>query len=380
MELPMGIERAVAGERLTYEDAVALLAAADLTQLGMGAGAHAARLHPGRIVTYVCDRNINYSNVCTAGCRFCAFYRGPRADDAYVLTAAEVLAKVAELVARGGTQVLIQGGLHPGLPFDYYLDMIRAIRERFPQVDVHSFSPPEICHFASTFKMSVKEVLKELQAAGLASLPGGGAEILVDRVRRLVSPAKIGWEDWAGVMVAAAEVGLRATATMMFGHVETLEERVLHLQRIRDIQDRTAGCFGGEGVFRAFIPWTFQPANTRLPVQRQATSYEYLRLVAVSRLFLDNIRNLQASWVTQGPRLGQLALAFGCNDMGGTMMEENVVREAGVTHTMTEEEMRHLIAAAGFTPVRRNTAYKLLEHAEGHEEGVMGIDGGCIGA
>ncbi len=362
------LARAEAGERITPEEGLALLEEADFFELGRAAAARARRLAEaaGRagVITFVVDRNINYSNICTAGCRFCAFYRRRRDPDAYVLTREEVVAKVRELVEAGGTQVLMQGGLHPALPFDYYLDLVRSIRETFPGVDVHSFSPPEIQHFARLYGFSVRRVLEELRAAGLASLPGGGAEVLVDRVRRAVSPGKIGWRQWAEVMEAAAEVGLRATATMMFGHLETPAERILHLDRVRAIQDRTAGCdpaAPGEGVFRAFIPWSFQPFNTRLAHVRPATAYEYLRLVATSRLYLDNVPHLQASWVTQGPRVGQLALACGCDDMGGTMMEENVVRQAGASFRLSREEMIRLIAAAGFTPARRDTAYRILE-------------------
>ena len=356
------LAKAVAGERLTLEEGVALWREADLLRLGAAARQVADRLHPDGVVTFVVDRNVNYTNVCVTRCLFCAFYREPGAADAYVLSYEQVLDKVRELVEAGGTQVLLQGGLHPELPFGWYLGLVRAIRERFPQVDVHSFSPPEVQHLARLSGLTVRRVLEELKAAGLASLPGGGAEILVDRVRRRVSPRKIGWQEWAEVMLAAAEVGLRATATMMFGHLETPEERVLHLERVRQLQDRTAGCGErGEGVFRAFIPWTFQPLHTRLSAVRPATACDYLRMVALSRLYLDNIPNLQASWVTQGTRVGQVALAFGCNDLGGTTMEENVVRQAGASYRTDAEELVRLIADAGFVPARRNTAYQILE-------------------
>lgn len=369
------LEKALAGERITPAEGVALLAEGDFLSLGLAARRAADRLHPDGIVTFVVDRNINYSNVCTARCKFCAFYRERDAADAYVLSNDEILQKVREMVDAGGTQVLMQGGLHPDLPFDYYLNLVRAIRERFPGVDVHSFSAPEIQNFAEIYRMPVKQVLAELKAVGLASVPGGGAEILVDRVRGRISPRKIGWQQWAEVMYAAADLGMHATATMMFGHVETLEERILHLARVREIQDHTAGRVpGGGGVFRAFIPWSFQPQNTRLKVARKATAYEYLRLVAVSRLFLDNVPNLQASWVTQGPKAGQLSLAFGCNDMGGTMMEENVVRQAGASFSMDQADLIRIIRAAGYTPARRNTAYDILEVYGGGADGGYGGD------
>lgn len=356
------LAKALAGERLSEAEGLRLLLEADFLSLGMAARRVADRLHPDGLVTFVVDRNINYSNVCTARCRFCAFYREKGAPDAYVLSRDEVLAKVEELAAEGGTQVLMQGGLHPDLPFEYYLDLVRAIRERFPQVTVHSFSPPEIQHLSRLYGLPVRRVIEELKAAGLSSIPGGGAEILVERVRRRISPRKIGVGEWVEVMELAAEVGLKATATMMFGHVETPAERVAHLAVIRDLQDRTKGAFAdGQGVFRAFIPWSFQSANTRLPVERQATAYEYLRLVAVARLFLDNVPNLQASWVTQGPLVGQLALAFGCNDMGGTMMEENVVRQAGASFSMDRDGIVRLIRDAGYIPAQRTTAYEILQ-------------------
>lgn len=359
------LAKAEAGERLTPEEGELLLRDGDLLELGQAAARVRERLHPRGLVTFVVDRNINYSNVCITGCRFCAFYRRPGAPDAYVLTYEEILDKVRELAAAGGTQVLLQGGLHPDLPFDWYLGLVRAIRERFPGVDVHSFSPPEVQHFARLTGWSVRRVLEELKAAGLASLPGGGAEILVDRVRRLISPRKVDWRGWAEVMAAAAEVGLRATATMMFGHLETPGELVLHLERVRRLQDDTGG------VFRAFIPWTFQPGRTRLAHLPPATACDYLRVVALARLYLDNIPHLQASWVTQGTRVGQVALAFGCDDMGGTMMEENVVRQTGVSHRSDREELIRLIADAGFVPARRNTAYEILEiyHHPGGDAG-----------
>lgn len=360
------LHKALSGGRLDQEEGARLLQEADFLSMGMAAREMARRRQAelGRegVATFVVDRNINYTNVCVAHCSFCAFYRKKGAEDAYVLDYDVILQKIQELADIGGTQILMQGGLNPDLPFDWYLDLLRTIRERFPQVDIHSFSAPEIQLFARRFRLPLTRVLGDLKEAGLASLPGGGAEILVDRVRKAISPGKIGWQHWAAVMYAAAEVGLKATATMMFGHVETMEERVLHLDRVRQIQEDTKGAFpDGRGVFRAFIPWTYQSENTELQVERQATAYEYLRMVSASRLYLDNVDNLQASWVTMGPKIGQISLAFGCNDMGGTMMEENVVRQAGASHRMDRAGVIQLVRDAGYTPAQRNTAYELLE-------------------
>ena len=347
------LEKALDGRRLEVEEGLSLLQAADLAELAAAAGEVARRRHPDRTVTFVVDRNINYTNICVTRCRFCAFHRSAGDPDAYVLPLEEILAKVEEAVALGATQLLIQGGHHPTLKFDYYLEMCRRIRDRFPQVDVHSFSPSEVLHFSRTYRLPVRRVLEELRGAGLASLPGGGAEILDDRVRGAVSPAKNTWSEWMGVMEAAADLGLKATATMMFGHVETLEERILHLERIRQVQDR-------KGVFRAFIPWTYQPGNTRLG-GTAASAFDYLRTVAVSRLYLDNVENLQASWVTQGGKVAQLSLDCGCNDFGGTMLEENVVRSAGVSFRLSQAEVIALIRGAGRQPAKRNTRYEILE-------------------
>ncbi|MDA8334265.1 MAG: dehypoxanthine futalosine cyclase [Peptococcaceae bacterium] len=347
---------AAAGERLTPDEGVALLAEAGLLQLGRAAHAARMRLHPEKAVTYVVDRNINYTNVCKVRCRFCAFCRPENHPEAYVLATDELLAKVRETVAAGGTELLIQGGLHPGLGLDFYLDMLRAVKERW-NIHIHSFSPPEIAHLADLAGVSDREVLAALKDAGLDSLPGGGAEILVDRVRDLVSPGKTGTGRWLSVMRDAHALGMKGTATMMFGHLETPAERVEHMLRIRELQDATGG-------FTAFIPWTFQPGHTVLG-GTGATAHEYLRTLALARLFLDNVPNLQVSWVTQGARVAQVALFFGANDFGSTMLEENVVRSAGVTYRMSMGEIHRVIEAAGFVWAKRDTGYRILEREEG---------------
>ena len=351
--IPGILERAAGGERISPEEGLLLLERADLFSLAAAAHRRRMALHPGPLVTFVVDRNVNYTNGCIVGCVFCAFYRSLRSRETYVLSREEVLAKVEELVVQGGTQLLLQGGHHPEIPWDYYLDLLSAIRRRFPSVDIHAFSPPEIQFFSRTFGLPLRRVLEELREAGLSSLPGGGAEILVDSVRRRVSPKKASADEWEEVMRVAAEVGLRATATMMFGHLESLRDRVEHLERVRRIQEDT-------GVFRAFIPWSFQPKNTRLSHLPSAGGCDYLRTVALSRLYLDNVPHLQASWVTQGPKVGQLALLSGCDDFGGTLLEENVVREAGAEFRLDREEMLRLIRRAGFIPAQRDTAYRII--------------------
>jgi len=355
-EVEKVLERAAAGERLSREEGETLLAQADLLALGRAAHAARRRRHPEPVVTYVVDRNINYTNVCTVRCRFCAFCRPPGHRESYVLTRDELLAKVRETVAAGGTELLIQGGLHPDLPLDFYLDMLRAIKERW-DIHIHSFSPPEIAHLADMTGLTDRAVLQRLREAGLDSLPGGGAEILVDRVRNLVSPGKIGTARWLSVMRDAHALGMRTTATMMFGHRETPAERVEHLLRIRELQDETGG-------FTAFIPWSYQSGRTALG-GREATAHDYLRTLAVARLVLDNVPNLQVSWVTQGAKVAQVALFFGANDFGSTMLEENVVRAAGVNYRISREEIHRVIAAAGFAWARRDTAYRILERGGG---------------
>jgi len=352
------IEKVMAGERISQEDA-ALLYRLPLNELGALAN-HRRNLakreaYEGRgekIVTYIVDRNVNYTNVCNVYCKFCAFYRTEKDEDHYVLSLQELEEKLAELVSIGGVQVLLQGGHHPKLGIGHYLEMLSFIRERFPQVNVHGFSPPEFHHFSQVFGMPVKEVLREFKQAGLGSIPGGGGEILVDRVRTKISPLKANSDQWLGVMEEAHGLGLNSSATMMFGHVETLEERFEHLQRLRDLQDRTRG-------FTAFICWTFQSENTVLKAE-PVGSAEYLRMQALSRIFLDNIDNVQSSWVTQGPKIGQIALQYGANDFGSVMMEENVVSKAGTSFRLQAEEIERLIRDAGYEPHRRNTWYGLM--------------------
>lgn len=341
------------GRALNRRDALFLLGEVDLLALGRLADSVRRRLHPQGRVTFVVDRNVNYTNVCQTGCRFCAFYRQPDAADAYLLSHAQILDKVAELDACGGTQLLLQGGLHPDLRIEWFEELFTTLRRRFPGVQIHSLSPAEIVHLAALSDLSLETCLRRLQAAGLASLPGGGAEILVDRVRKRISPEKIGWRQWVEVMEAAHRLGMPGTATMMFGTGETDDDIVTHLLRVRELQQRSGG-------FSAFIPWSYQPGNTELGGE-QATGTDYLRVLAVSRLVLHNIPNIQASWVTQGGKLAQVALFFGANDLGGTMLEENVVAAAGATFCLDREELLALVREAGFVPARRTTGYEILE-------------------
>jgi dehypoxanthine futalosine cyclase len=338
-----------AGERLNRQDSLALWDL-DLLTLGRLAGQIRWRLHPEPTVTYVVDRNINYTNICVSGCRFCAFFRPPGSPEGFVLDEATLQRKLTETRELGGSGVLLQGGLNPDLPLDYYEDLVRTIRGH--GLHVHGFSPPEINFFSRNSNLPIAAVLERLMAAGLGSIPGGGAEILVDRVRQTLSPHKCSTGDWLAVMAAAHRRGLKTTATMMFGHLESQAERTEHLLRIRDLQDDTGG-------FTAFIPWSFQPTNTSLGGEA-AGSWEYLKTLAISRLVLDNVENIQVSWVTQGGKIAQVALAFGANDFGSTMIEENVVAAAGVTFRLSESEIKHLIASAGYVPQRRDHVYRLL--------------------
>jgi cyclic dehypoxanthinyl futalosine synthase len=357
-ELGEVLEKALSGETLKLEDGVKLFESKNLLLVGMVADRLRKRA-AGDLVTFVIDRNINYTNVCTSGCKFCAFYRRLGAEDAYVLSTEELLSKVAEATKLGATQILLQGGLHPTLPIEFYEDMLRNVRERFPQVQRHFFSPTEIAHIAKLSGNSIKETLKRLIEAGLQSIPGGGAEILDDRVRREISPHKLGWKGWKEVMVTAHELGLPTTATMVYGLTESAEERVRHILRIREIQESTHG-------FTAFIPWSFQPGNTRLAreygIRADSTGVEYLKVVAVSRLLLNGaIRNIQCSWVTQGAKVAQIALHYGANDFGGTMIEENVVRAAGVdAGYLPPEEIVRLIKETGRPAAQRDTLYRII--------------------
>src|SRR5438309_3982417 len=305
------------------------------------------------IVTYIVDRNINYTNVCNVYCKFCAFYRTEKDQDHYVLSLEQIDQKLDELSAAGGVQILMQGGHHPKLKLDWYLDLLRHIREKYPHINIHGFSPPEFQHFAEVFEMPLREVILKFKEAGLGSIPGGGGEILVDRVRQKISPLKIKSDEWLEVMQVAHELGLKSSATMMFGHVETIAERIEHLQRVRDQQEASGG-------FTAFICWTFQPENTVLKVKQKTSVAEYLRTQAMARIFLDNIENIQSSWVTQGPGIGQVALKFGANDFGSVMMEENVVSSAGTTFHLDARQIESLIREAGYEPRRRNNWYELL--------------------
>jgi cyclic dehypoxanthinyl futalosine synthase len=346
-------EKVAVGEPVSADEALWLLTEGELLALGRLADSIRRKLHPERRVSFVVDRNVNYTNVCESKCKFCAFYRDRDAADAYLLENSEIMAKLEELVAQDGTQLLMQGGLHPGLKIEYFEKLFREIKERFPGLQNHSLSPAEVTHVAEVSWLSVPETLARLKAAGLDSIPGGGAEILVDSVRAEISPKKIGWRGWADVMKEAARLGMPTTATMMFGSRERPEDIVEHLMRVRDLQQEG-------GSFTAFIPWTYQPGNTELG-GGSATGVEYLKVLALSRVVLTNIVNLQASWVTQGAKLAQVALYFGANDMGGTMLEENVVAAAGCRFRMSREEMIGLIRGAGFTPVRRTTLYRVLE-------------------
>jgi cyclic dehypoxanthinyl futalosine synthase len=347
------LDKAVAGERLTPEEGVTLLQSHDLTALGRAANAVVQRLHPSPVRTYNIDRNINYTNVCTAVCDFCAFYRTPRSTEGYVLPREVLLKKVEETVALGGDQILMQGGLHPDFGLEWYEELLRDITSRFPTINVHGFSPPELHHFTKVNKLPIRTVMERLREAGLGSIPGGGAEILVDRVRKEITRGKVLTEDWLNVMRVWHELGGRSSATMMFGHVETLAERIEHLERLRGVQDETGG-------FTAFICWTFQPEHTEMAHLPPAGSFEYLKTQAVARLYLDNFPNIQSSWVTQGLKIGQLALLFGANDMGSLMIEENVVAEAGTVHFLTLQQIRTAITELGYEPRQRNVRYELV--------------------
>jgi cyclic dehypoxanthinyl futalosine synthase len=340
-----------AGERLTRDEGTALLRDGDLLELGRLADLVRWRKHPEPVVTYIIDRNINYTNVCNAQCAFCAFYRDMPSKEGYVLTKAELARKIEETIALGGRQILLQGGLHPDLGIEFYEGLFRWMKASYP-IWIHGLSPAEVQHVARVSNLTLEETLKRLMAAGLDSIPGGGAEILSDRVRRIIGIAKGSTAEWLAVMEKAHELGMRTTATMMFGHVETLEERVDHLLHLRDLQDRTSG-------FTAFIAWTFQPENTALAGD-ELTSFQYLRTLAVARVLLDNFPSVQASWVTQGSKIGQVSLRFGANDFGSLMIEENVVSAAGAHFRLTEAQIARAIQEAGFVPKRRTMDYRIV--------------------
>lgn len=350
------LEPVVAGaRRLTDDEALFLFEHAQLPELSVAAHAVRARLNPGRVVSYIIDRNINYTNACLADCDFCAFYRKHNDPEAYILTHEQLGEKIAETKALGGNQILLQGGMHPRLKLEWYEEMLGFIKREYG-IHIHGFSAPEIHAFSKINKLAYEEVLGRLRAAGLDSLPGGGAEILVDRVRTAITRGKVLTEDWLEVHRTWQKMGGRSSATMMFGHVETLAERVETFRRYRELQDETGG-------FTAFIDWTWQPENTKLYEKtgaREVGSWDYLRTTAIARLYIDNIQHIQSSWVTQGPRIGQVSLFYGCDDMGSIMIEENVVRAAGAEFRMTEKNLRELVIEAGYVPRRRTFFYELL--------------------
>ncbi|MET0646508.1 MAG: cyclic dehypoxanthinyl futalosine synthase [Pyrinomonadaceae bacterium] len=352
------LDRVLAGGRVTAEECTRLLESFDVARMGVAADEVRRRKHPADVVTYIIDRNINYTNVCNVVCTFCAFYRRPGKPDTYVRTVEDICQRIDETIALGGTGVLMQGGLHPDFGIEWYEDLLRTLHAKYPDFQLHCFSPPEIHNIHLISKLSYEEILGRLKEAGLYSMPGGGGEILDDEVRKRVS-TKCTTDEWLGVMRAAHRVGLRTTATMMFGIGDSTVHRVRHLQRIRDLQDETGG-------FTAFIPWTFQRENTALgrKIKDELTGMDYLRMLAVSRLFLDNVDHIQSSWLTQGLRLGQVALRFGADDMGSIMIEENVVSAAGAHNEADEKMLRYLIREAGFRPQQRDILYRHVNREE----------------
>lgn len=348
------LEKAVAGKRLSPEEGLRILESHDLVAIGEAADAVTKRLHPEPFRTFNIDRNINYTNVCSAVCDFCAFFRRPKSPEGYVLDKETIYKKIEETVALGGDQILMQGGMNPDLPLEWYEDLLRSLKAKFPQVNLHCFSPPEIHALHKLTKLSVRTILERLKDAGLGSLPGGGGEILVDRVRKEMTRGKCMTDEWLEVCRVWHNLGGKGSATMMFGHIETLAERIEHLERLRELQDETAG-------FTAYICWTFQPDHTDMAHIAPVGSFEYLKTQAVSRLYLDNFPNIQSSWVTQGEKIGGLALHFGANDMGSLMIEENVVAEAGTVHHLTLETIKRLIREAGYIPRQRNVFYEYID-------------------
>jgi cyclic dehypoxanthinyl futalosine synthase len=352
------LDRALEGERISDEDAVALLESRDLVAVGRAAEELRARRTDPDAITFIVDRNLNYTNICVTDCDFCAFYRRPGdRSEAYLLPKPVIFKKIEETLAIGGTGVLMQGGHHPDLGVDYYVDLFSSIKARYP-IHLHALSPPEVEHIARRSRLTVPETLTQLRDAGLDSLPGGGGEVLVDRVRRIIAPKKTTTAAWLNVMRHAQRLGMSTTATMMYGHVETVPERVEHMRRIRELQDETRG-------FRSFTSWTFQSDGNRLskivPRESMPTSFDYLLTQAVSRIYLDNVDHIQSSWVTQGMKIGQVALRFGADDLGSVMIEENVVSAAGTTYRATTDDFVRVIRALGKTPVQRDTLYRAVK-------------------
>ena len=351
-------DKVYAGERITDADALRLFEHKNVVDLAELADLVRCRKHPDNTVTYIIGRNINYTNVCYVRCRFCNFYRIPGADGGYVLPREEIFQKIQEMVDVGGVEILMQGGLNPKLKIEWYEELFRAIMERFPTVILHALSPAEIIYIKKLNKLTMEETLTRLKAAGLHSVPGGGAEVLTDRVREWIAPYKDTAEEWLDCMRVAHKVGLRSSATMMYGSVDTVEDRVEHLRKLRELQDESLAL--SPTAFTAFIAWNYQPDGTELGGTR-ASAFDYMRTIAIARIYLDNFPNIQASWVTQGPRVGQLSLRYGVNDFGSTMMEENVVSTAGCVFTVPLEEIERLITDAGYDVRRRNTRYELVE-------------------
>ena len=351
MSLHSLLERAAGGGRLSFEEGVQLYKEAPLHELGAAAHARRMALHDPDVVTYVIDTTINYTNVCNVHCTFCAFFRPEKHDEGYTMSHDEVLSRVKHAADQGATQIMIQGGVNPELRLDWFEQLFQRVRAEFPSVDLHSLSVSEICGLARVEQMTPRAILERLRAAGMKSLPGAGAEILVERVRKRISARKVRPEEWIGIMRDAQQLGMPTTATMMFGSIETDEERIEHLDVVRRLQDETGG-------FTAFIPWYYVPWKTPLR-GREATGLEYVRVLAVSRLYLDNVPHLQASWLTPGLKMGQLALFYGCDDMGGTIIEERVVHDAGSTNEATRRQLEELITGAGFRPVIRDTYWNL---------------------
>ncbi|OKP72700.1 dehypoxanthine futalosine cyclase [Paenibacillus helianthi] len=364
------LDKTLKGERLGLEDTIRLFESNEIEKMGAAADIIMKRWHPDPLATFVIGRNINYTNVCDVYCRFCAFYRKPGSEEGYVLPDETIFQKIQETIDVNGTEILMQGGTNPNLPFSYYTDLLRGIKQRFPEITMHSFSPAEIMKMVEVSGLPLEQVVREIHAAGLDSLPGGGAEILDDRTRRKISRLKGSWREWMDVMQTAHKIGMNTTATMVIGLGESMEERALHLLRVREAQDECiANKYDSEG-FLAFISWTFQPDNTNLKLDRQ-TPEEYLKTVAISRLVLDNIKNFQSSWVTMGPEVGKLSLQYGCNDFGSTMIEENVVSSAGATYKVNIESITQLIRETGKIPAQRNTRYDILRT---FEDGNVKID------